>query len=110
MSVWVKRFLAVLAAPLLSRKVHLAMATVVAAYAAKAGWNVSEELVYGILGMGVTVILAIMGEDIATKLAAGKVDAAKVEAKGQASVAKTALASTVVAADASVAVAEAENK
>jgi hypothetical protein len=56
--------------PLLSRKVRVALATVVAAYAAQAGLQVSEELVFTILGVGAALILGIAHEDHATKTAA----------------------------------------
>ena len=49
--------------PLKSRKVRVAVATVLAAYAAEAGWNVSEELLLTILGVGVALILGIAHED-----------------------------------------------
>ncbi|MFQ6048270.1 MAG: hypothetical protein ACE5K7_02775 [Phycisphaerae bacterium] len=49
--------------PLGSRKVRVAFATVIAAYAAQAGLQVSQELVLTILGVGVAVILGIAHED-----------------------------------------------
>ena len=55
--------------PLRSRKVRVALATVVAAYAAEAGFAVSEELVLTILGVGVALILGIAHEDHAQKAA-----------------------------------------
>ncbi len=48
-----------MAAPLRSRKVRVALATVLAAYAAECGLEVSEEIVLTILGTGVAVILGI---------------------------------------------------
>lgn len=49
--------------PLRSRKVQVAVATVVAAYAAQAGLAVSEETVLTIVGVGVALILGIAHED-----------------------------------------------
>jgi hypothetical protein len=53
------------ARPLASRKVRVALATVVAAYLADAGLSVSEDVVLTILGVGVAVILGIAHEDAA---------------------------------------------
>lgn len=53
--------------PLASRKVRVALATVLAAYAVDAGLDVSEELVLTILGAGVAVILGIAHEDAGAK-------------------------------------------
>jgi hypothetical protein len=49
--------------PLRSRKVRVALATVLAAYAAEAGLDLSEELVLTILGVGAALILGIAHED-----------------------------------------------
>ncbi len=49
--------------PLLSRKVQVAVATVIVAYAAQAGWMLSEETVATVLGVGVALILGIAHED-----------------------------------------------
>ena len=49
--------------PLRSRKTRVALATVLAAYAAEFGLGVSEELVLTILGVGVSLILGIAHED-----------------------------------------------
>jgi hypothetical protein len=49
--------------PLVSRKVQVAVATVVVAYAAQAGWVVSEETVVTVLAVGVALILGIAHED-----------------------------------------------
>ncbi len=49
--------------PLLSRKVQVAVATVVAAWAAEAGVVLSEETVGTVLAVGVAVILGIAHED-----------------------------------------------
>jgi len=59
--------------PLTSRKVRVALATVIAAFAAEAGLNVSDELVLTILGVGAALILGIAHED-AGRLAAGAAD------------------------------------
>lgn len=62
---WVKRIVR----PLGSRKVRVALATVLAAYAAEYGFGVSEEVVLTVLGVGVALILGIAHED------AGKAEA-----------------------------------
>ena len=49
--------------PLLSRKVQVAVATVVVAYAAQVGWVLSEQTVTTVLGVGVALILGIAHED-----------------------------------------------
>lgn len=49
--------------PLASRKVRVALATVLAAYAGECGLGLSEEMVFTILGVGVAVILGIAHED-----------------------------------------------
>lgn len=49
--------------PLESRKVRVALATVIAAFAANWGFNVEEELVFTILGVGASLILGIAHED-----------------------------------------------
>ena len=49
--------------PLRSRKVQVAIATVLVAYAAQAGLAVSEETVVTVLGVGVALILGIAHED-----------------------------------------------
>ena len=49
--------------PLRSRKVRVALVTVVAAYLADYGLNVSTEIIMTILGAGVSVILGIAHED-----------------------------------------------
>jgi hypothetical protein len=49
--------------PLRSRKVQVAIATVVAAYAVQAGLDVHEETVLTVLGVGVALILGIAHED-----------------------------------------------
>ncbi len=57
--------------PLASRKVRVALATVIAGYAAQAGLGVSEETLYTIIGVGVAVILGIALEDAGEKSAGG---------------------------------------
>ena len=53
--------------PLASRKVRVALATVLAAYAAEYGLGLSEELVLTILSVGVALILGIAHEDHGTR-------------------------------------------
>lgn len=53
--------------PLRSRKVQVAVATVVAAYAAQAGFEVSQETVMSVLAVGVALILGIAHEDAGLK-------------------------------------------
>jgi hypothetical protein len=55
--------------PLASRKVRVAMATVIAAYAGQYGLGVSESVVFTILGVGAAVILGIAHEDSGQKSA-----------------------------------------
>lgn len=49
--------------PMESRKVRVALATVIAAYAAQYGLGVSEELVLTVVSVGVALILGIAHED-----------------------------------------------
>ncbi len=49
--------------PLRSRKVQVAVATVLAAYAAQAGLMLNEETVVTVLSVGVALILGIAHED-----------------------------------------------
>ncbi len=51
--------------PLLSRKVQVAVATIVVAYAAQVDLAVSEETITTVLGVGVALILGIAHEDAA---------------------------------------------
>ena len=55
--------------PLRSRKAQIALATLITAYLARAGWDVSEETVGYIIMVGITWIAAIAGEDMAAKRA-----------------------------------------
>ncbi|MCO6436528.1 MAG: hypothetical protein J5J06_05525 [Phycisphaerae bacterium] len=57
--------------PLQSRKVRTAIATVIVAYLAEAGINVSETTMIGIIAVGVSIILGIAIEDAGQK-SAGK--------------------------------------
>lgn len=49
--------------PLRSRKMQVAVATIVVTYAAHAGLMLSEETVVTVLGVGVALILGIAHED-----------------------------------------------
>lgn len=49
--------------PLRSRKVQIAVATILVTYAAQAGLMLSEETVMTVLGVGVALILGIAHED-----------------------------------------------
>ncbi len=49
--------------PLRSRKVQVAVATVIVAYGAQLGLDVSSETVVAVLGVGVALILGIAHED-----------------------------------------------
>jgi hypothetical protein len=62
--------------PLASRKVRVALATVIAAFAAEYGLGVSEEVVLTILSVGVALILGIAHED-AGRAAGGRTEEAK---------------------------------
>ncbi|MBK9121012.1 MAG: hypothetical protein IPM18_15635 [Phycisphaerales bacterium] len=53
--------------PLQSRKVQVAVATVVVAYAMQAGLILSEETITTVLGVGVALILGIAHEDAGRK-------------------------------------------
>ncbi len=64
--------------PLASRKVRVAVATVLAAYAAQYGLGVSEEMVLTIVSVGVAVILGIAHEDAGAKAAGEDASAASV--------------------------------
>ncbi len=56
-------FLQSMLSPLRSRKVRVALATVLAAYAAQYGLEVGEEMIHTVLGVGVALILGIAHED-----------------------------------------------
>jgi hypothetical protein len=53
--------------PLASRKVRVALATVLAAYGAECGFDVSEEMMLAIVSVGVALILGIAHEDHGAK-------------------------------------------
>lgn len=57
--------------PLASRKVQVAVATVITAYAMSAGLSLNEEMIATVLGVGVALILGIAHED-AGRTGAGK--------------------------------------
>ena len=57
--------------PLASRKVRVALATVLAAYLAEYGLGLSEELILTIITVGVSLILGIAHEDAGRKSAEG---------------------------------------
>ena len=55
--------------PLASRKVRVALATVIAAYAGQAGLAWDEQMVLTVLGVGIALILGIAHEDAGAKSA-----------------------------------------
>jgi hypothetical protein len=59
-----------LLAPLASRKVRVATATVIAAFAAQYGLAVREELIFTIVSVGVALILGIAHEDAGSRVRA----------------------------------------
>lgn len=65
-------FLQSLLSPLRSRKVRVALATVLAAYGGQYGLEVGEEMIYTVLGVGVALILGIAHEDAGSRSAASK--------------------------------------
>jgi hypothetical protein len=65
-----------LMAPLASRKVRVALATVIAAYAGQLGLGWDEGMVLTVLSVGVALILGIAHEDAGAK-SAGSVDGAQ---------------------------------
>lgn len=64
---WSKYFLW----PLKSRKVHVALATLISAWVGAAGLNLSDTVIASIVTIGISVILGIAGEDAGTKAAGG---------------------------------------
>lgn len=66
-STTVMRVLARVVKPLASRKVRVAFATVLAAYAADYGLNCSEGLLLTVVSVGVAMILGIAHEDNGAK-------------------------------------------
>lgn len=61
-----------LVAPLGSRKVRVALATVMAAYAGQAGLGWDEQMILTVLSVGVALILGIAHEDAGTKSTASE--------------------------------------
>ena len=57
--------------PLRSRKVQVALATVLVAYAGQAGLAVSDETIVAVLSVGVALILGIAHEDAGKARSAG---------------------------------------
>jgi len=55
--------------PLRSRKVQLAVATLLTAYAAQIGWILSEDSVTTVVALGVSLILGIAHEDAGARSA-----------------------------------------
>jgi len=55
--------------PLRSRKVRVALATVIAAYAGQGGLDWNEQMILTVLGVGVALILGIAHEDAGAKSA-----------------------------------------
>jgi len=53
--------------PLRSRKVQVALATLLVAWGANAGWVLNEDVAVGVLGVGVALILGIAHEDAGRK-------------------------------------------
>jgi hypothetical protein len=58
-----KRVIQGVCSPLASRKVRVAVATVVAAYAAQCGLGCSDDMVLTLMSVGVALILGIAHED-----------------------------------------------
>ncbi len=56
--------------PLRSRKVQVALGTIIVSYMAQAGVVLSEETVLSVIGVGVALILGIAHEDAGRKQAA----------------------------------------
>ena len=73
----VKAVLKAVVNPLKSRKVRVAINTVVAAYLAQKQIEVSDDIVYAIVGLGTAVVLGIAIEDNGAK----KANATEVAAK-----------------------------
>jgi len=69
----VKQILSRIVKPLQSRKVRIALVTVIGAYAAEWGLDVSDEILMTIVGVGVALILGIAHEDNGVKAAGIKV-------------------------------------
>ncbi len=67
MSVWIER----LVRPLASRKVRVALVTLLAAYAAEYGLGCSEDMLLTVVSLGVALILGIAHEDAGRARASG---------------------------------------
>ena len=65
-------FLQSMLSPLRSRKVRVALATVLAAYGAQYGLEVGAEMIHTVLGVGVALILGIAHEDAGSRSAGSK--------------------------------------
>jgi hypothetical protein len=70
------KIVALVVGPLCSRKVRVALATVIAAYAGRAGLGWDEQMVLTVLSVGVALILGIAHEDAGAK-SAGQADGAE---------------------------------
>ncbi len=66
---YVMKLLSYLLWPLASRKVRVALATVIAAYAGQAGLGWDEQMILTVLSVGVALILGIAHEDAGAKSA-----------------------------------------
>ena len=66
------KFLKPIVRPLASRKVRVALATVIVAYAGQVGLDVGVSMILTVLGVGVAVILGIAIEDAGEKSAGKK--------------------------------------
>ncbi len=62
-----KRLVSLVVQPLCSRKVRVALATVVAAYAGQLGLGWDEQMILTVLSVGVALILGIAHEDAGAK-------------------------------------------
>lgn len=62
--------------PLQSRKVRIALTTVIAAYLAEYGLQVSEQVMLSILGTGIALILGVAHED-AGRLSSGMTEGSR---------------------------------
>ena len=60
--------------PLSSRKVRVALATIVVAYAAEFGLQLGSDMVLTVLGVGVALILGISHEDAGRNVGAARKD------------------------------------
>lgn len=72
----VTKLVSYLVQPLCSRKVRVALATVIAAYAGQVGLGWDEQMILTVLSVGVALILGIAHEDAGAKSAGPADDAA----------------------------------